>query len=139
MGRVLPPAVVVVAAWGGGCGPSCGLLGADRRLRAPPPQAVLRVGFLDRANLAELLAAAGLSAGVALLGLTIATVLGAGLAVLMSQARWLERSLYPYAVVLQTIPILALVPLLGFWFGFGFGSRVLVCVLVAIFPIIANT
>jgi NitT/TauT family transport system permease protein len=50
-----------------------------------------------------------------------------------------SRSLYPYAVVIQTIPILALVPLLGFWFGFGFGSRVLVCVLISLFPIIANT
>jgi NitT/TauT family transport system permease protein len=57
----------------------------------------------------------------------------------MSQTRWLERSLYPYAVVLQTIPILALVPLIGYWFGFGLGSRVLVCVLIALFPIVANT
>ena len=48
------------------------------------------------------------------------------LAVAMSQASWIERSLYPYAVVPQTIPILALVPLFGFWFGFGFFSRVLV-------------
>ena len=42
-------------------------------------------------------------------------------------------------MVLQTIPILALVPLLGFWFGFGLLSRVLVCVLIALFPIVANT
>ena len=40
---------------------------------------------------------------------------------------------------LQTIPILAMVPLFGFWFGFGLGARVLVVVLFAIFPIIANT
>jgi NitT/TauT family transport system permease protein len=59
--------------------------------------------------------------------------------VLMSQAGWIERSLYPYAVVLQTIPVLALVPLFGFWFGFGLFSRVLVCVLIALFPILANT
>jgi NitT/TauT family transport system permease protein len=42
-------------------------------------------------------------------------------------------------VVLQTVPILAMVPLLGFWFGFGLGSRVLVCALIALFPIVANT
>jgi NitT/TauT family transport system permease protein len=137
--KVLPPAVVLVAALGLWYLASYVLLSPDRRFLLPPPHAVLRVGFLDRTNLAELLRALGLSAGIALLGLAIATVAGAGLAILMSQARWLERSLYPYAVVLQTIPILALVPLLGFWFGFGFGSRVLVCVLVAIFPIIANT
>ncbi|QTR02743.1 ABC transporter permease, partial [Saccharothrix algeriensis] len=64
---------------------------------------------------------------------------GVALAVLMSLASWVERAVYPYAVVLQTVPILALVPLFGFWFGFGLGSRVLVCVLVAVFPVIANT
>ena len=47
--------------------------------------------------------------------------------------------MYPYAVVLQTIPILAIVPLIGFAFGFNFRSRVLVCVLIALFPIITNT
>jgi NitT/TauT family transport system permease protein len=57
----------------------------------------------------------------------------------MGQAGWLERSLYPYAVVLQTIPILAMVPLFGYWFGFGLTARVLVCVLIALFPIIATT
>ena len=57
----------------------------------------------------------------------------------MSQARWVERSLFPWAVVLQTVPILAIVPLIGFWWGFDFRSRVLVCVLIAIFPMITNT
>jgi NitT/TauT family transport system permease protein len=57
----------------------------------------------------------------------------------MSQARWVERSLFPYLVVLQATPILALVPLFGFWFGYGFGTRVLVCVLISLFPIAANT
>src|SRR6266545_4368274 len=94
-------------------------------------------GFLDHANLVELLEGLAQSARVAMLGLGIAAGLGTGLAVLMHQARWIERSLYPYAVVLQTVPILALVPLLGF--GFGLRSRVLVCVLIALFPIIANT
>jgi NitT/TauT family transport system permease protein len=57
----------------------------------------------------------------------------------MSRARWIERSLYPYAVLTQTVPILAMVPLFGFWFGFGSFSRVLVVVIFAIFPIVANT
>ncbi len=43
-------------------------------------------------------------------GLVIAAAIGMTWAVLMSQARWLEHSLYPYAVILQTIPILAIVP-----------------------------
>jgi NitT/TauT family transport system permease protein len=41
--------------------------------------------------------------------------------------------------VLQTIPILALVPLIGFWFSFGVSSRILVCVLISIFPIVSTT
>ena len=76
---------------------------------------------------------------MALLGLAIAMVVGVGLAILMSQARWIERSVYPYAVALQAIPILAFVPLIGVLWGFTFRSRVLVCVIIALFPIVANT
>jgi NitT/TauT family transport system permease protein len=115
------------------------LVDPDLRFLLPPPHAVFRVAFMHRDNLDELLAGLALSARVAMTGLVLAVVLGAGLAVVMSQARWLERSLYPYAVILQTVPVLALVPLFGYWFGFGFTSRVLVCTLIAIFPIIANT
>lgn len=137
--RWLPPLVVAGVMIGVWYGVSDGLLGPDRRFLLPPPDAIIRVAFLDRTNLDELLAALGLTARVAGIGLVLATAVGVGLAILMSQARWVERSVYPYAVVLQTIPILALVPLFGFWFGFGMGSRVLVCVLVALFPILANT
>jgi NitT/TauT family transport system permease protein len=110
----------------------------DLRFLLPPPDAVVRIAFLDPVNLQELLAGLALSARVALTGLVLATTIGLGLAMAMSQARWVEKSLYPYAVVLQTVPILALVPLLGYWFGFGFESRVLTCVLIALFPIVAN-
>ena len=66
-------------------------------------------------------------------------MLGIAVAVAMSQARWVERSLFPWAVVLQTVPILAIVPLIGFWWGFDFRSRVLVCVLISLFPMITST
>jgi NitT/TauT family transport system permease protein len=115
------------------------LLAPDRRFLLPPPHAVVRVAFLDRNNLAELLDALLLSATVAAVGLGITIIAGMAAAIAMSQARWIERSCYPYLVILQTIPVLALVPLFGFWFGFGLTSRVLVCVLVALFPIVANT
>jgi NitT/TauT family transport system permease protein len=105
----------------------------------PAPHEVIRVAFGDPDNRNELLLALWLSARVAVTGLALAVILGVGLAVAMSQARWLERSLYPYAVALQTVPVLALVPLFGYWFGFRMTSRVLVVVLIAIFPIIANT
>jgi NitT/TauT family transport system permease protein len=115
------------------------LLSPDRRFLVPPPQQVLTVSFLDWTHLQPMLQALWLTAQVALVGLLIASLLGVTAAVLMSRARWLERSLYPYAVILQTVPILAIVPLIGLWFGFGFTSRVVVCVLIALFPMIANT
>jgi NitT/TauT family transport system permease protein len=134
-----PPLVVLLAMLGLWYAISYLLLDPRRRFLLPPPHAVLQVGFLEPYNLQELLEALWLTVRVAMVGLGIAIVIGMTLAIAMSQARWVERSLYPYAVILQTIPILALVPLFGFWFGFGLTSRVLVCVLIALFPIIANT
>ena len=115
------------------------LLSPRRRFLLPPPHDVVRAGFLDPDSRAELFAALAVSARVAVIGLVIAAALGVTAAVVMAQSRWLERSFYPYAVVLQTIPILAMVPLFGYWFGFGLTARVLVCVLIALFPIVANT
>jgi NitT/TauT family transport system permease protein len=100
---------------------------------------VIRVSFFDPFNLRELLGALWLSTRIAFIGLAIAIVIGTVLAMAMNRARWIERSLYPYAVLTQTIPILAMVPLFGFWFGFGNFSRVLVVVLFCIFPVVANT
>ena len=74
-----------------------------------------------------------------MMGLVAATALGILFAVLMSQARWIERSFYPWAVLIQTIPILAIVPLVALWFGVGYWSRVLVAVMISLFPILANT
>jgi len=72
-------------------------------------------------------------------GLGVAVLIGGVWAVLMSQARWLEQSLYPYAVILQTIPILAIVPLIGTIFGYEFTSRAIVTVMIALFPLVSNT
>lgn len=135
----LPPLGVLAIVLGLWYAVSYVLLTPDRRFLAPPPHQVVHLGFMVRDNLVEIMRGLLLTTEVALLGLALAVLLGMSMAILMHQARWIERSLYPYAVVLQTIPILALVPLLGFWFGFGFFSRVLVCVLIALFPIVANT
>jgi NitT/TauT family transport system permease protein len=115
------------------------LLEPRRRFLMPPPQEVIRVGLLDQRNLAEILSALWSTTQVAIVGLAVAITIGTIIAVAMIQARWIEWSIYPWAVVLQTIPILAIVPLIGFWFQFGFSSRVLVCVLISLFPIVTNT
>jgi ABC-type nitrate/sulfonate/bicarbonate transport system permease component len=115
------------------------LIDPSSRFLLPSPLEVLKVGVLDWHNLGEILSALWKTTSVALTGLAISMVIGVALGILMSQARWVEYSVYPYAVALQTIPILAMVPLFGFWFGFDFQSRVIVCVLVPLFPIITNT
>jgi NitT/TauT family transport system permease protein len=136
---VWPPALVfalLIGAWYAG---SYLLVDPALRFLLPTPDAVVRTAFLDPDNRHELVQGLALSAEVAVTGLATAVAIGVCLAILMSQSRSLERSLFPYAVVLQTVPILALVPLFGYWFGYGFTSRVLVCVLIALFPIVANT
>ena len=110
-----------------------------RRFLMPPPQDVLLTGLLNPTNLSTILAGLWSTTQVALVGLVVSIAVGTLIAIAMIQARWVEWSIYPWAVVLQTIPILAIVPLIGFWFQFGFSSRVLVCVLISLFPIITNT
>jgi NitT/TauT family transport system permease protein len=115
------------------------ILSPSRRFLMPPPHEVVRNGWLNHQHLHEQLSALWDTAQVSLTGLAIAFAIGASLAIVMSQAKWIERSLYPYAVIMQVTPILAIVPLIALWFGYDFTARVVVCVLIAIFPIITNT
>jgi NitT/TauT family transport system permease protein len=112
-----------------------------RKTALPYPHDVVSsfFGGADGSQPGQLLSALWLTFLVSLIGLVIAILLGVTFAVLMSQAKWVETSFYPYAILLQTVPILALVPLIGLLFGFGFSARILVCVIIALFPIITNT
>lgn len=76
---------------------------------------------------------------VAFGGLLITIVIGCSLAVLMSQARWVEGAVYPYLVALQAVPILAVIPLIYSVFGGGLTPRFFVCIMIAFFPIVTNT
>ena len=136
---VLPPLAVAGLVIGVWYFATYVVLDAQRRFLLPPPHAVVTDSFFDQAVLIEILEATYQTARVAFVGLVIASLLGVCAAVAMSQARWVERSLFPWAVVLQTVPILAIVPLIGFWWGFDFRSRVLVCVLISLFPMITST
>ena len=105
----------------------------------PYPHLVGQALLIEPASREQIFTGLGRSAVVTFTGLAISIVLGTGWAVLMAQARWVERSLFPYAVVLQCVPILALVPLISLLFGYGFASRVIVTVMIAVFPMVANT
>lgn len=115
------------------------VLDPNRRFLLRPPHEVWSVGFADGDNFAEMMSGLWETSKTAFWGLLIAILLGFVLAVVMSQAKFIERAIFPYAVVLQAIPILAIVPLIGFWFGYGFMPRVFICVIISLFPIIVNT
>lgn len=51
----------------------------------------------------------------------------------------MRRAFYPYAVFFQTVPIIAIAPLLVIWFGYGLKTIIAVSFIVSVFPIIANT
>jgi NitT/TauT family transport system permease protein len=115
------------------------ILDEQRRFLLRPPHEVWLVGFANWKNFSEILGGLWSSTEVAIIGLGLAITIGISLATLMSQSKLIEQAVFPYAVTLQAIPILAIVPLIGFWFGFGVSARVIVCIIIALFPIIVNT
>lgn len=117
---------------------------AARRINTLPfPHEVIRDGFLPlwdtRNGLRPILNYLWPTLKVTIVGLVVSVVLGVLIAVLMNLSRSTERAIFPYAVVLQTVPILAITPLLTQLFGQDFGVRLVVVVLIAIFPVITNT
>lgn len=134
---LLPLAVlaVVVAVW---YLVSYVFLDESRRFLMPPPDQVVTEGLFGP-NAGEMWQALWQTTKIAMTGLLIAAVIGIVWAIVMAQSKRAETALFPYAVFLQCIPVLALVPLIGFWFGFGFSARVFVCVLIALFPMVSNT
>ena len=105
----------------------------------PSPVTVVDDGFMNEIIRGKLIEGLGWTVYASFVGLGITIVFGMTLAVLMAQARWVERSVYPYLVALQAIPILAIVPLIYIVFGGGMSSRIYVCVMISTFPIVTNT
>lgn len=119
---------------------------AARRINvAPYPHEVIRDGFMpwwDPENIQGLRPILGYmwpTLKVTLIGLGISIVMGMVIAVVMNYSKHLERAIFPYAVIMQTVPILAITPLLSQIFGDRLGVRLVVVVLIAVFPIITNT
>lgn len=77
--------------------------------------------------------------GITALALLAATVLGVVLAFLFVQSRLIELSLFPYAVLLQVTPIVAIAPLIVIWVDNSLLALTLCATIVALFPIISNT
>ncbi len=71
----------------------------------------------------------------ALTGLLLSIVAGMAVAMLMHSFGWIRQALYPYMVVSQTIPIIAVAPLLIIWFGYGISAKIFAVILMCFFPI----
>jgi len=74
----------------------------------------------------------------ALLGFFIAAAAGIVLGAVIAQFRVMEQTFYPYLVALQTLPKIAIAPLIIVWFGFGISSKIIIAATVAFFPVLVN-
>lgn len=80
----------------------------------------------------------GVTAGAAFAALGLSLTLGSLIAVLFSFSRWMRVTFYPYVIFLQTVPIVAIAPLLITWFGYGIQTIIVVATIISLFPIISN-
>jgi NitT/TauT family transport system permease protein len=133
-GRVLPPLLVFVLVTGG-------LQLAIQCLHVSPfilplPTDVGRALITHRA---DLLAATWTTALASLIGFGSSVVIGVVVAITLSSSRWIRRAIYPYTLFFQTVPIVAIAPMLVLWFDGGMVSVSICAFIVSVFPVIANT
>jgi NitT/TauT family transport system permease protein len=72
-------------------------------------------------------------------GLAASIVVGVIIALLFAQSRWVRKMFYPYTLLLQTMPIIAIAPLILMWVGAGQPAVTLIAFIISLAPIIANT
>lgn len=90
-------------------------------------------------NPGKLVSATWVTAQGAVCGFAASLLVGVVVAFAFSQSRMIRSSCYPYAIFLQTVPIIAVAPLIINWFGTGFQSVVIVAFIISLFPIVTNT
>jgi len=108
----------------------------DSNYLLPRPWDVVSAAWEGRG---ELLSATLITMSESAAGFGLAILIGMTFAVIMSQSKVLERSLYPYAVMLQTVPVVAIAPVIVLWFGYNQKSVIVVAFMIAVFPILNNT
>lgn len=90
-------------------------------------------------NFASLATSAWKTIWESIFGFALSVVLGVSGAVFLALSKTIEKSIYPYAVILQTIPIVAVAPIIVIWFGAGMNSIVIIAFLIGFFPMLSNT
>lgn len=101
----------------------------------PPPTAIASAA---RAELGALAAACVTTGRCAVTGFALSAVVGVAIAIVLSTSRLVERAFHPYAILLQTVPIVAIAPLLVLWFGVGPRAVTASAFIVSVFPVITN-
>jgi NitT/TauT family transport system permease protein len=81
----------------------------------------------------------GVTVSETLMGFALGSVLAFSLGIAVALSRRVEYFLYPFIVMFQAMPKVALAPLIIVWFGIGIGSKVMSAALVAFFPLMVNT
>lgn len=132
--RHIFPASVLVAAFLGGWESYVALSGASP-LILPAPSDVLTGLRVERAEITRHAVA---TIGVAAVGFSLSVLFAIVVSVALHFAGWLRRGLMPLLVASQTVPIVALAPLMVMWFGFGLFPKVLLVILVTFFPMVVS-
>jgi putative hydroxymethylpyrimidine transport system permease protein len=128
-------ALLVIVVLLGGWEAYARLGGVDNFL-LPAPTEVATALWTDRGLLFDSLLVTGREV---VLGLALALVVGAGLAIALHFSGALRRAIYPLLVASQAVPIVTIAPLLVVWFGFGILPKLVIVALVCFFPIVVTT
>jgi NitT/TauT family transport system permease protein len=107
-----------------------------RQFLFPRPSDVVTTLWTDAR---ELLDALGSTAEAALTGFIASALLGVVIAIALSSSRLVRRAIYPYTVFFQTVPVIAIAPLLILWFRAGFQAVAICALVVSVFPVITGT
>lgn len=132
--RILPPVCVFVLAlvtWG-----LYAHLSDAPAWLLPSPESVLESFYRDRN---ELIPSLGWTSLAALAGFAASAIVGVAIAIGLSASPLLRRAFYPYTLFFQTVPIVAIAPMLIIWLGVGIGPVAVCAFIVSVFPVIANT
>lgn len=101
----------------------------------PSPSQIAQALWEDRSLLAD---DAWITLNEVVLGFALAVLLGLGFAVVLHLSETMRRAFYPLLVASQTVPVIAIAPILVVWFGFGIGPKLAIIALVCFFPITVN-
>lgn len=104
-----------------------------------PSPGLVWVRLLQTLSSGSLLRHSAVTLGEVLSGLALGVSTATALGYLLAKSRAFERLLAPYVVASQSVPIVAIAPLLVIWFGPGLLSKVMICALIVFFPVLVNT